>query len=45
MPAFDLMIRGGTIVDETGAPAFTCDVAIREFLDASDRERLAWTAA
>src|SRR3546814_12752 len=35
MPAFDLIIRGGTIVDGTGAPRFTGDVAIREGLIAA----------
>ncbi len=32
MPAFDLIIRNGTIVDGTGAPRFTGDVAIRDGL-------------
>lgn len=32
MPAFDLIIRNGTIVDGTGAERFTGDVAIREGL-------------
>ncbi len=32
MPAFDLIIRNGTIVDGTGAERFTGDVAIRDGL-------------
>ncbi|WP_298304615.1 amidohydrolase family protein [uncultured Erythrobacter sp.] len=32
MPAFDLIIRGGTIVDGTGAERFTGDIAIKDGL-------------
>ncbi|BDW82852.1 amidohydrolase [Erythrobacter sp. Dej080120_24] len=35
MPAFDLIIRGGTIVDGTGAERFTGDVAIKDGLIAA----------
>jgi N-acyl-D-aspartate/D-glutamate deacylase len=32
MPAYNLLIRGGTVVDGTGAPARTADVRIRDGL-------------
>ncbi|MDC8753512.1 D-aminoacylase [Erythrobacter sp. sf7] len=35
MAEYDLIIRGGTIVDGTGAPAYTGDVAIRDGLIAA----------
>ncbi|MEM7779141.1 MAG: D-aminoacylase [Pseudomonadota bacterium] len=35
MAQFDLIIRGGTVVDGTGAPAFTADVAIQDGLIAA----------
>jgi N-acyl-D-amino-acid deacylase len=28
-PTFDVVLRGGTVLDGTGAPAFTADVAVR----------------
>ena len=35
MPTFDLIIRGGTVVDGTGAPRFTGDIAISNGLIAA----------
>ena len=32
MPAFDMIIRNGTIVDGTGDPPFTGDIAIKDGL-------------
>jgi N-acyl-D-amino-acid deacylase len=35
MPAFDLIIRNGTIVDGTGAPRFSGDIAVKDGLIAA----------
>ncbi|MFC4295090.1 amidohydrolase family protein [Novosphingobium tardum] len=35
MPAYDLIIRNGSIVDGTGAPAFTGDIAVKDGLIAA----------
>jgi N-acyl-D-amino-acid deacylase len=35
MPAYDLIIRNGTIVDGTGAPRFTGDIAVKDGLIAA----------
>jgi N-acyl-D-aspartate/D-glutamate deacylase len=35
MPVFDLVIRGGTIVDGTGAPRFSGDIAVKDGLIAA----------
>lgn len=35
MPAYDLIIRNGTIVDGTGAPRYTADIAVKDGLIAA----------